>query len=200
MALNKKDVNGASENIKNMLPLLPIHGAEVAVKVCASSEMNFVLNACEDENVRVSAASVTSSCENNVWACLQQALTLHPPILIFPVQDMDTNAPLPFLADAAFNATTALSPSMNHTKSLMMRGGSAPQMGKLMNVILMRGGSTVGDLYEQLKHMKAVHGMFVRAEGKSLMSDKGKQLKKEDLLNVSNRIIKIMTNKNRQHR
>ena len=216
LALNKKDKPNARENIEEAQRSLPLHGAKVGVGVSASTEMEFVRKACkieegdkgDGEKKEVAATTEETAaeahrqevCENNVWACLQQAITLCPPVLCFPVIDFDTLAPIPFLAEAASTVTSGSDPSKNHIASLLARGGNAPTPGALSTCVVMKPSSTVYDLYETLKHMHAITGMFVRAEGKGRVhGEKSRQLRKDEELSTNNRIIRIQTNKNRAH-
>jgi hypothetical protein len=94
---------------------------------------------------------------------------------------------------------------------LVAAGGSAPtqwQGGnyimstnyscKLRDVLIMKPGSTVEDVFLALKRFGAMGGEFVRAEGAGNMGEKPKLVNKLDILNRSNRILKIMTNKRRE--
>jgi len=111
-------------------------------------------------------------------------MTLRPPILVFPVQDFVTYAPLPGL----FTYTTQDSslPSPHMIACLQQAGGQLPvgwdetihsylkpttfksskyTNASLSHALLMKPGSTVEDVYLVLKRMQALSGEFVRAEG-----------------------------------
>ena len=84
-------------------------------------------------------------------------------------------------------------------KSLIARGGHRPTAGPLQFAVPMKDGSTVEDVYEHLKKVGALGGMFVRAEGMATYGGRSRQLRKEERVGRDNRIMKIMTNKNRSH-
>jgi hypothetical protein len=62
----------------------------------------------------------------------------------------------------------------------------------------MKPGSTVEDVFLSLKRLGALGGEFVRAEGAGNVGEKAKLVPKHEVVNRSNRILKIMTNKRRE--
>ena len=71
---------------------------------------------------------------------------------------------------------------------------------KLRDVLLMKPGSTVEDVFLTLKRLGALSGEFVRAEACSgdPHGEKPKPVPKDDIMGFKNRIIKIMSNKRNQ--
>ena len=214
LALNKSDLPTAKQYVADVQAALPIHGAHVGIPLCARSEMSFVRN-----NIAKALGAGSSSNDTNaappdgVWSTLQASLCLREPILVFPVSDMNTYAPLPGMNEYATGHASL--PNAGMIECLEAAGGEAPslwdsdrnqyfsvgneqstnQKCALRDVILMKPGSTVEDAFLVLKTMGAVGGEFVRAEACGNIGDKPKLIKKDDALNRSNRILKIMTNK-----
>jgi len=75
----------------------------------------------------------------------------------------------------------------------------AESSNKLRDVILMKPGSTVEDVFLTLKRFGALSGEFVRAEAFSgSIGDKPKPVPKQEIMSRKNRVIKIMSNKRTQ--
>jgi hypothetical protein len=101
-------------------------------------------------------------------------------------------------------------PSPGMISCLMAAGGSAPTLWKdgnyvtssspvkLRDALVMKPGSTVEDVFLSLKRLGALGGEFVRAEGAGNLGEKAKLVPKYEVVNRSNRILKIMTNKRRE--
>lgn len=75
-------------------------------------------------------------------------------------------------------------------------------MPRLQDCLQMKPGSTVGDVFEALKRgvlgsgAAVVQGEFVRADGRGLGSGGGVvQLRKDSLLEASNCVLRIQTNR-----
>jgi len=210
LALNKSDLPSASQYIEDVQKALPVDGAHVGVPLCARKEMSFVRNFVEMEAKKASMESCMPP--TGVLQCLHSAMSLREPILVFPVSDMTTYAPLPGLADYAINDASL--PSAAMISCLKASGGASPSLWdankKLYNaehkaqdpmlrdVLVMKPGSTVEDVFFALKRMGALGGEFVRAEGAGDIGDKGKLIPKTDIVGRNNRILKIMTNKRRE--
>ena len=215
LALNKSDLPTAKQYVKDVQDALPIHGAHVGIPLCAKSEMSFVreniakalgADGIKDRN----AAAVPPE---GVWNTLQASLHLREPTIVFPVSDMSTYAPLPGMIEYATGHASL--PNAGMVECLEAAGGEAPslwdsdrnqyfptgneqitnQRCALRDALVMKPGSTVEDAFLALKTMGALGGEFVRAEACGNVGDKPKLIKKDDILNKSNRILKIMTNK-----
>ena len=203
LALNKSDLPSAKQFIQEVEDALPIHGAHVGIPLCARSEMTFVKQHILQENLQS-----TSTLPDGVWQCLQSAMSLREPVLVFPVSDLTTYAPLPGMTRVAMNDASLPSPGM--IVCILAAGGSSPTLWKdggytasslpvkLRDALVMKPGSTVEDVFLSLKRLGALGGEFVRAEGVGDVGEKGKLVPKHDTINRSNRILKIMTNKRRQ--
>ncbi|GMH88463.1 hypothetical protein TrVE_jg6959 [Triparma verrucosa] len=195
LACNK--IDKADEGVlEGILERLPAHGIREGVGVCALSECEIVRKAIDGKDT--SDLEITE----NVWKTLSKAVSLSSTVFVYPVIDLNTCMSLPSMVknvEGGGGSTSATAISENHKKSLAARGGRPPEAGMLQICVCMKEGSTVSDVYDHLKNIKAISGMFVRAEGMSNVGDKSRQLKKEELVNSSNRIMRIMTNKNRAH-
>lgn len=207
LALNKKDLPSAKVFIRDVQEALPIHGAHVGIPLSARSEMTFV----KEHILRQKERSNSSLPPEGVWQCLQSAISLREPVLVFPVNDMTTYSPLPGMTRVA--TEDASLPSAGMVSCLVDAGGAAPTLwsgsnyvahkgspenAKLRDALVMKPGSTVEDVFLSLKRMGALGGEFVRAEGAGDIGEKAKLVPKHEVVNKSNRILKIMTNKRRE--
>lgn len=116
-------------------------------------------------------------------------MALKPPVLCYPVCDLESECPV------GWTAGKQTGPS------------NAAALPRLQDCLQMKPGSTVGDVFEALKRgvlsssAATVHGEFVRAEGRALgaVGDKAAprvvQLKKDSLLDNTNAILRIQTNR-----
>jgi hypothetical protein len=149
---------------------------------------------------------------SGVWQCLTSTMMLRQPVLVFPVCDMKPYAPLVpgLIKEAAGNASL---PSQGMIRCIEAAGGLSPstcwkqQQGyvlpgkggaadhKLRDVLLMKSGSTVEDVFLTLKRLGDLSGEFVRAEGASNIGEQSKATSKLEVVGKKNRILKIMSNK-----
>lgn len=214
LALNKQDLPSAQRHSKVILNSLPCHGAHVAVAMSAYEEMKYVRNyICADifRDHKSNNEAHESAPPHNVLDCLQSAIMLREPVLAFPVADMETYAPLVGL-DGYATGDASL-PSAGMIACLKASGGRAPSLWqessnkysitknmslRLRDVLTMKPGSTIEDVYFALKWYGAVSGEFVRAEAACNIGDKPKPVRKDDLIGRHNRIIKIMTTRRRE--
>lgn len=207
LALNKNDLASSIPFIEEITSKLPIHGCFVAQALSADKEMRFIRHHCLHQSI---TSIVASNFEGLVWKCLQKALSLRSPLLVFPVADMQTYAPLPGFNNFATRDPSL--PSKGFINCLTSAGGTAPStwdgnkdmyvlQGKnetkpgLRDVLLMKPGSTVNDVFLALKNKNVLEGEFVRAEAASQLGEKPKLVSKVDLVGAHNRILMIMTTK-----
>ena len=203
LALNKADLPSAKQFIQEVEEALPIHGAHVGIPLSARSEMTFVKQHILQQNLQSDSAL-----PDGVWQCLQSAMSLREPVLVFPVSDLTTYSPLPGMTRVAIEDASLPSPGM--VACLLAAGGSSPTLWKdggymassmpvmLRDALVMKPGSTVEDVFLSLKRLGALGGEFVRAEGAGNLGEKGKLVPKHEVITRSNRILKIMTNKRRE--
>ena len=211
LALNKMDLKSSAKHIKDIQAALPLHGAHHGVPLSASHEMQFMrhnitktLKFAEE----LSNGEVPTEPPRGVWQCLQTALFLGNPVLVFPVSDFTTFAPLPGLTKRA--ALDPSLPSLGMIACLDAAGGSRPSHWDptqriytsnvkdppvLRDVLLMKPGSTVEDVFVTLKNLGAFAGEFVRAEGTADIHKPPKPVPKLQTVSRDIRILKIMTNK-----
>ena len=213
LALNKSDLPSSNHHRKIIQDSLPLHGAHVGVAMSAHQEMQFVRSSIVP-NAVLEAHKVTSS-PNKVFECLQAAMKLREPLLVFPVFDMETYEPLPGMF--SFSTRDASLPNKGMISCLEYSGGEVPSMWDknkkmyhanhgsctkseqtLRDCIVMKPNSTVEDVFETLKRLGALDGEFVRAEGAGGIGEKPKLVKKDDFIGKHNRILKIMTTKRRE--
>lgn len=222
LALNKYDLPSSAKHVKAIQEALPIHGAHIGVPLSARSEMNFIrhhllqsakfkeaddgVEADSDEERRIPLGT---------WQCLQSSMSLREPVLVFPVSDMVTYQPLPGMLKYATGDPSL--PSAKMISCLQAAGGSIPTLWDssqgiytssnsrrdknqpiLRDVIIMKPGSTIEDVFNSLKRLGALSGEFVRAEGAGAIGEKAKLVPKTALVGKNCRILKIMTNKRTQ--
>jgi hypothetical protein len=209
LALNKCDLPSSAKHVQAIREALPIHGAHVGTNLAARSEMSFVR-----DHLTNSKESESSKIPSGVWECLTSAMMLREPILVFPVSDMTTYAPLPGMHKPAVESPSLPSPGM--VTCIKASGGKPPtcwneqQRGyglqdksktagsALRDVVVMKPGSTVEDVFLALKRQGALGGEFVRAEGAGKIGEKPKPVPKHEPIGKHNRILKIMSNKRTQ--
>jgi len=214
LALNKNDLPSSKKNCQDIIDRLPLHGAHTGTPMSAHREMNFVKN----HIYSVLAPNATCLQSDNatapqgVWDCLQSAIGLRQPVLVFPVSDMENFEPLPAMTELAINDSSL--PNAGMIGCLLASGGSSPTLWNettstyqhcrnekkqvLRDSLLLKPGSTVEDAFSTLKGLGVLGGEFVRAEAIGKMGEKPKLVKKDDKLGKHNRILKIMTTKRRE--
>ena len=220
LALNKCDIASSKDNLERIQEALPIHGAHVATPIVAKHEMNFMYSILKPEKEGQSHDRV-SKVPRGVWDCLTSALALREPILIFPVEDLKTYKPLPGLNKHAAESPSLPSEGMltcidaaggylpcswDPSKRIYATSTSGGKKGsstsashndhdKLRDVLLMKPGSTVEDVFNTLKKLGALGGEFIRCEGQAEIGEPSKPIAKFDLVGKHNRILKIMSSK-----
>jgi hypothetical protein len=153
-----------------------------------------------------------------VWKCLTSAMMLREPVLVFPVSDLTTFAPMPGLNKASVEDPSLPSKGMiqcieaaggsppscwnmseqvySLTSKTRERGAASSSIMKLRDVLLMKPGSTVEDVFLTLKRLGAVSGEFVRAEACSgKVGEKPKPIPKAEIMCRKVCVIRIMSNK-----
>eukprot|EP00522_Entomoneis_paludosa_P012120 CAMPEP_0172446808 /NCGR_PEP_ID=MMETSP1065-20121228/6307_1 /TAXON_ID=265537 /ORGANISM="Amphiprora paludosa, Strain CCMP125" /LENGTH=956 /DNA_ID=CAMNT_0013197997 /DNA_START=84 /DNA_END=2954 /DNA_ORIENTATION=- len=221
LALNKCDLPTSVENVANIQEALPTHGAHVGTPLSARSEMNFIRYHIEESlgtSVPGKAKRKDETSERKVpegvWACLQSALTLREPVLVFPVADLTTFASLPGLFKYATSDPSL--PSGGMIRCLEAAGGEAPSLWNqhgssyfttppeskseeefalLRDALIMKPGSTVEDVFLTLKRLGGLGGEFIRAEATGTIGTPSRPVPKSQKISRSNCIIKIMTSK-----
>lgn len=129
-----------------------------------------------------------------VLEAISEAVKLKPPVLVYPVSDLDSDLPIGWTASM--------------TNEVIASNGNLPI---LRDCLQFKQGSTVDDVFEALKHGALAHasiqGDFVRAEGKpipkvtSILTDlshkelRKHQLKRDTIIDETNAILRIQTNK-----
>lgn len=216
LALNKCDLPSSARNVKDIQEALPVHGAYVGVPLCAQTEMEHVQAALEItlQGRARRQAEESGQLPTGVWRCLQSSIKLREPVLVFPVADLKTYAPLPGFHKHAISDPSL--PSAGMITCLKRANGFLPTLWDesasnynttskstkdslatvaIRDCLVMKPGSTVEDVYVTLKHMGALSGEFVRAEGCGELGSTAKPVPKQQVVSRSVRILKIMTNK-----
>jgi ribosome-binding ATPase YchF (GTP1/OBG family) len=195
LALNKID---CMDDLQfKMIPLWQkkaFDRGEAAIPVCAMAESWKLTQRAEYQR---SDGSITES-SNRSWDIVNErlgivgtqgvllaisaAVMLRPPILCYPVSDLQSESPIG-LSDVSIPESTSLGDS-----------------NRLVDCIQLKPGSTVEDVFEGLKRgalaRVQITGDFVRAEAKGLQSgSRKKQLGRDAVIDESNSIIKIQTNR-----
>jgi hypothetical protein len=220
LAMNKKDLPSSQHHIDEILESLPVHGTHVGTPLSARNEMLYIRRHME-ESMKGSNSQLQNGKELEkeevplgTWNCLQSAISLRKPILIFPVTDFTSYSPLPGLFKYATTDPSLPSPGM--IACLQASGGCAPSEWDdtakqylaskphskkthsgvaLRDTILMKPGSTVEDVFVTLKRLGALSGEFVRAEAAGSLGVPAKPIPKYQVVSRKNCILKIMTNK-----
>lgn len=195
LALNKDDIASSQTHINDIKSKLPIHGAHVGVSMSAHDEMKTVRHhvalaeksdSSPDSHIR---QPNTSDCK--VWVCLQAAISLRAPVLVFPVSNFTTYESLPGMIN--YSIQDASLPNAGFISYITAVGGIAPSQwdderkvysdnkakhGALRDVLIMKPRSTAEDVFLSLKNMGALEGEFVRAEAACNIGDKSKPISK----------------------
>ena len=143
--------------------------------------------------------------------CLQAAISLRAPVLVFPVSTFTTYDSLPGMIN--YSIQDASLPNAGFISYITAVGGIAPSQwdderkvysdnkakhGALRDVLIMKPGTIVEDVFLSLKNMGALEGEFVRAEAASKIGEISKPVPKSELVGRHNCILKIMTTKRTQ--
>ena len=215
LALNKADLPSSGNYIADILEALPAHGAHIGVPICARAEMEFIKETIEAviENSRYSMKyEKIGEPPVGVWQCLQSAVTLKEPVIVFPVIDFTTYQPLPGLSNQS--TVDSSLPTAGMVACLQKAGGAGAvptnwdassrtytmENAKrnhvaLRDVLVMKPGSTIEDVFLALKRLGAVGGEFIRAEASGNISCAPKPVPKHEVVSKNTRIVKIMTSK-----
>ena len=217
LALNKHDLPSSEQFCQEILRKLPIHGAHSGTSLSAYHEMKFVRKHIysvleSGRNSKQKNCNEIILPPHGVWDCLQSAIKLREPILVFPVADMESYQPLsgmtkkaqydPSLPNtgmvACLKACGGVSPTLWNDEKAAYEGSSIGKNHALRDVLVLKPGSTVEDAFISLKNAGVLGGEFVRAEAVGCIGDKPHLVKKDDTLGRHNRILKIMTTKRRE--
>jgi hypothetical protein len=118
-------------------------------------------------------------------------VALKPPVLVYPVCDLDSECPVGWTPG---------------------KGEKAVGPPRLQDCLRLKPGSTVGDAFEALKRgvlcptAGVLHGEFVRADGRALLtasaagvgsegSGRVTQLRKDTVLDSAHCVLRIQTNR-----
>ena len=209
LALNKADLPTAAQNAADIQNCLPMHGAHRGTPLCAHQEMLIIKQHMQAGN----GSNLLTTPISGVLSCLTSALSLREPVLVFPVTNFEDYASLPGLDQYA--TRDASLPNRGMLSYLKASGGQMPSNwdeatkqyvdanGKshkrtkvgLRDVLIMKPGSTVDCVFTALKNRGALDGEFVRAEAAGRLGEPSRPVPKYQLLDATNRILKIMTTK-----
>jgi ribosome-binding ATPase len=220
LALNKFDMPPSRRHVEDILKALPTDGAHVGIPLSAHREMTFIRCSIARSSTKQQARNGADDGDRpkGVWACLQAALSLREPLLVFPVADMTTYASLPGLQ--AYATGDPSLPNVGMVSCLQDAGGTKPTLWDwdtktygstntkgsrssgltskayiLRDCLVMKPGSMVEDVFLTLKRLGALGGEFVRAEGAGRIGEKAKLIPKYDQVTKNTRILKIMSSK-----
>jgi len=139
-----------------------------------------------------------------VIEAISAAVRLRPPMLCYPVHDLDSEFPVGYSTGKTISNTvhplSTSSISSNPTPSSSSQSSSS-LIPRLLDCVQFKPGSTVGDVYEALKRPGVLShtflsGEFVRSEGRSICRDSPKlQLGRDSVLDDSNCVLRIQTNR-----
>ncbi len=182
LALNKLDQIDGVEAIEKMQHIALSRG-EAAVP-CSAKFDNYLIYEEAKANglIEVDAeyeslkgeyekfCSHFASLKHGVIEVLSEAIRLKDPLFVYPINDIETEQPLDLSAKS------------------------------MKNCILFKCNSTIGNVYDALKHRiianVQINGDFVKAEGRGLAGDSKRRLMGKDTpIDNSNNVIKIFTNR-----
>eukprot|EP00873_Tetraselmis_striata_P034076 jgi/Tetstr1/454340/TSEL_004018.t1 len=213
LVLNKADVGGAEARVA---AVRASHSREPSVAVSAESEawlcrarakaqVQYVSGAptcrllCQDQAVvarlrQIEANVLHKFGSTGVQAALSAAVSLRPPALAFPVASLDSCAALPV------RAQTSPLVSGHDGGGQQSSGKDAPGgvggQPVLRDCVLLKPGSTVGELYETLKKPPycLLAGEYVRAEAR-MEGGRRHVVRKDDPISPSASVLQIMCNR-----
>lgn len=132
---------------------------------------------------------------------ISQAVQLRPPVLAFPVGNIDTLEPMVRPPRADLPADVSGSDTGERDKTTEPAVDDVPVDGRLYECLLMRPGSLIEDLYNSLKHLNLLDGDYVRAEAlvamdatDSTSGAKKRVVRKDDPLDGL-LAVRVMTNR-----
>ncbi|KAG5176196.1 hypothetical protein JKP88DRAFT_265489 [Tribonema minus] len=209
LALNKVDVDGGAQQVDRILKALPGTGhAEGAVPLSAAAE-SWLQSSAEAGAVsytpgaaafavtrapEAGAAAFDAECarargvlsrwgSTGVVDVMTAACMLRPPVLCWPVGDLDALTP----------------PGWRHAGATAA-GPSQPP--KMLDCIALKPGTTVGDVFELLRHgsesgavARMLNGEYVRGEGMAADGSARRQLRREHVVGRDCAVLKIMANR-----
>jgi hypothetical protein len=241
LALNKVDELGVGgeETVRECQRMAAGRG-EVAVPVSARAECRVLQRELEaqggqeegqeegqqqeqqQQEERVLRETLLRWGGTGVLEAISAAVRLNPPVLCYPVGDLDSEAPLGWSAHrgagaaaGAYNDTgTGPAPPQpvregegERERDRWGGGGAAASASvaaapRLQDCLQLKPRSTVLHVFEALKNSALanvqLHGDFVRAEGKSLQGggkSKRQQLRRDQVVDNQNCVLRILTNK-----
>jgi hypothetical protein len=150
-----------------------------------------------------------------VLEAVSAAVRLRPPVYCYPVSDLDSEAPVGWTAGKGIgtginpgmgsgwtpsSASTTNSASSSTSGAVDSSSSSSSQCPRLRDCILLKPGSTVGDVFDALKRGALAHvllqGDFVRAEGRGLdPASRKRQLGREAVVGEACCVLRIQTNR-----
>jgi hypothetical protein len=147
-----------------------------------------------NENEECLARSLSILGDTGVLEVISAAVSLRPPVYCFPVADLESELPIGWSSKAQVLPQTSVTTAGVDDYQL------ATSNPKLRDCIMMKPGSTVGDVYEALRRDALSHailsGDFVRAEGKDVgTAAKKRQLGRDAVLDECCAVLRIQTNR-----
>lgn len=140
----------------------------------------------------------------HIRQAISEAVKLRPPVLCYPVCDLDTECPIgwtPGKTSASGGGGGDISQAAATSTNLQATGGpSVAALPRLQDCLQLKPGSTVGDVYDALKrgalsHSAVMQGEFVRADGRGIALTRVVQLRKDSVVDNTNCILRIQTNR-----
>ena len=185
VALNKMDELGTDgEGIVEQCQREAADRGEVAVPVSARAECYALQrNAITSEEEALLNTTLARWGSTGVLDALSEAVKLNPPVLCYPVSDLDSEMPIWHSGNP--------NQSPNPQSSLSLR---------LHDCLQLKPQTTVHEVFEALKRnaipQVTLHGDFVRAEGKPIdPSAKRRQLRRDQIIDETNCVLRIYSNK-----
>lgn len=231
LALNKIDelhLNG--EKIVQQCQEMALARGEVAVPVSARAECRVLmqqLEGCasgtESTNAKVEESVLQQTLSRwgstGILEAISAAVELSPPVLCYPVSDLESEAPVgwsavrssPSVAQNGRQLSSAMGGEQIPNPTSDVKEGAGVETAehtlvpRLQDCLQLKPFSTVYDVFEALKknalsHVQ-LHGDFVRADGKGLSTSaeagmgRRKQLRRDQVIDEQSCVLRIFTNK-----
>jgi hypothetical protein len=218
LALNKIDElpPDVGEEVVRQCQDMALARGEVAVPVSARAECRVLQKLLEaqvgglpkkdaEKEEAVLQQTISRWGSTGVLEAISSAVQLSPPVLCYPVADLETEAPLGWTSRHSHPGQKSDGQEQSVEGQHKSENCSGLKIPCLQDCLQLKPYSTVHDVFESLKKNAianvSFHGDFVRADGKSLALTANtatggrKQLRRDQVISQENCVVKIYSNK-----
>jgi hypothetical protein len=211
LALNKIDEDiDRIRGVVEICQMQALERGEIAVPVSARAE-SWIWQKCSGKNIPPEKSKEWNTEETilqtvlrewqstGVMEAISAAVKLNPPVLVYPVSDLETELPVGWTSSMSLTTERINSP-IGKSDIDSNDNSKTTHSVQLQDCLQFKPGSNVEDVYDALKRGVLEHvtitGDFVRAEGKSIDNKIERHLlRRETIINCTNNILKIQTNR-----